>query len=270
VSVTITDDMPGPVYFYYRLTNFYQNHRRYVKSRGDEQLAKTKLTSVDACDPLIKNRNDVTLYPCGLIANSMFNDTYDFQIQLKGSGVLADLKIRETDIAWKSDLDKKFIDAGLIGTDGVDGAPQTTRNLTSGFMIGSPIVATRSRAARSFTGIRDEHFIVWMRTAGLPTFKKLWGVFEDGFKKGDIITIAVNSVFPTKAFSGEKAVVFSTTSWLGGKNDFLGIAYVTVGALCILLGCLFWVKHCVSPRPLGDMQYLNWPGAGQAAALPAK
>jgi hypothetical protein len=29
-----------------------------------------------------------------------------------------------------------------------------------------------------------EHFIVWMRTAGLPNFRKLWGRFENGLKKG--------------------------------------------------------------------------------------
>ena len=25
----------------------------------------------------------------------------------------------------------------------------------------------------------DEHFIVWMRTAGLPNFRKLWGKIEE-------------------------------------------------------------------------------------------
>jgi hypothetical protein len=26
----------------------------------------------------------------------------------------------------------------------------------------------------------DEHFIVWMRTAGLPNFRKLWGRIDNG------------------------------------------------------------------------------------------
>jgi len=34
--------------------------------------------------------------------------------------------------------------------------------------------------------MEDQHFIVWMRTAGLPDFRKLWGKIdsEDGLKAG--------------------------------------------------------------------------------------
>lgn len=32
--------------------------------------------------------------------------------------------------------------------------------------------------------MEDEHFIVWMRMAGLPNFRKLWGRIEGGLEKG--------------------------------------------------------------------------------------
>lgn len=38
VTLDVTDKMEKPVYFYYKLTNYYQNHRLYVKSRNDDQL----------------------------------------------------------------------------------------------------------------------------------------------------------------------------------------------------------------------------------------
>jgi hypothetical protein len=34
--------------------------------------------------------------------------------------------------------------------------------------------------------------------------------------------------------------------------------YVTVGAICVLLGGLFLAKHMISPRKLGDQKYLVW------------
>lgn len=44
LALTIPSTMKSPVYFYYKLENFYQNHRRYVKSRNDDQLAGKVLT----------------------------------------------------------------------------------------------------------------------------------------------------------------------------------------------------------------------------------
>lgn len=38
IPITIDAPITGPVYVYYQLENFYQNHRRYVKSRSNEQL----------------------------------------------------------------------------------------------------------------------------------------------------------------------------------------------------------------------------------------
>ncbi|CAM9338870.1 unnamed protein product, partial [Discosporangium mesarthrocarpum] len=38
VSFSVNKDMAAPVYLYYALENYYQNHRSYVKSRSDNQL----------------------------------------------------------------------------------------------------------------------------------------------------------------------------------------------------------------------------------------
>lgn len=44
---------------YYQLDNFYQNHRRYVKSRSNEQLMGNNLgvNDLDDCDPIKTNKD---------------------------------------------------------------------------------------------------------------------------------------------------------------------------------------------------------------------
>ena len=54
--------------------------------------------------------------------------------------------------------------------------------------------------------------------------------------------------FPVIEYGGTKSILLSTRTVIGGKNPFLGIAYVVVGGLCVLLGALFTVAHLVKPR----------------------
>lgn len=72
----IPADLQPSVFLYYKLTNFFQNHRRYVKSLNSNQL-KGKFVSVkdldnSDCKPL-SSIDGKAIYPCGLIANSVFN-----------------------------------------------------------------------------------------------------------------------------------------------------------------------------------------------------
>lgn len=92
---------------------------RYVKSRSDTQLRSRKSENdTSACDPEGTTSNGSPIVPCGLIAWSLFNDTYTFSVNSKA------LEVSKKNIAWKSDQDNKFGDdvypknfqsGGLIG-----------------------------------------------------------------------------------------------------------------------------------------------------------
>jgi hypothetical protein len=95
VAFEIPLAMQPPIYVYYKLTNFFQNHRRYSGSRLDPQLAGDFASSLTDADPLAtvggKSGTSNTAFvlngvnrtfgefvysPAGLIAWSMFNDSF--------------------------------------------------------------------------------------------------------------------------------------------------------------------------------------------------
>lgn len=167
LPLTIESDIQAPIYVYYQLDNFYQNHRRYVKSRSNTQLMGNwlEVDQLDDCDPIKRNKDlgrDVALsgkdlvmdepaFPCGLVAKSFFNDTFTLY-KLGGQAI----NIDDTNIAWKSDVEYKF--KNLDKPDWKD---------------------------LQWQDVENPHFIVWMRTAGLPNFRKLYGEISEDLKKGD-------------------------------------------------------------------------------------
>ncbi|XP_010935326.1 ALA-interacting subunit 3 [Elaeis guineensis] len=233
-NLIVPKKMNSPVYVYYQLDNFYQNHRRYVKSRSDKQLRSTAYEQVtDSCKPEDK-ANGSAIVPCGLIAWSLFNDTYKFSLDSKV------LEVNKKNIAWKSDQDHKF------------GSDVYPKNFQSGELIGG------AKLNASIPLSEQEDLIVWMRTAALPTFRKLYGKIEVDLELNDKITVVIQNNYNTYGFGGKKKLVLSTTTWIGGKNDFLGVAYLTVGGMCLFLAICFVLLYVFKPRTLGDPSYLSW------------
>ena len=171
--------------------------------------------------------------------------------------------MRETDIAWHSDKEKKFVNA-----DGASSAPSgwaPTLPVAAGGVTATDTLYLKNMypmlemdAAHGGEGVKNEHFIVWMRTAALPNFRKLYGRIDAGIEKGINLDFTVVSRFPVDSFKGTKTIVLSTTSWLGGKNPFLGYAYFGVGGLCIVLAILFFIKNVFCPRKLGDPTHMQF------------
>jgi hypothetical protein len=60
--------------------------------------------------------------------------------------------------------------------------------------------------------------------------------------------VVIQNNYNTYSFGGTKALVLSTASWIGGKNNFIGIAYVAVGGICLFLAMGFVVLYVIKPR----------------------
>lgn len=265
VEFSIPEDMGPPVLFYYHLTSFYQNHRRYVKSFLDKQLKGDAIDGATVngsdCDPLTHDLsttiNPRPIYPCGLIANSLFNDTFTNPVLLNTqSGDNKTYTMTNKGIAWSSDTalygKTKYNYSQIVPP------PNWKERYPNDYNENNPPPDLAS----------DQAFMVWMRTAGLPDFSKLYqrndvDVMSTGRYQVDIL-----NNFPSDIYQGTKSIIISTRTVMGGRNPFLGIAYIVVGGICLLLGALFTATHLFKPRKLGDHTYLSWnnaPGANKGA-----
>ena len=168
LQFNVPDNLNPPVLFYYRLTNFYQNHRRYVKSLDTDQLkgdaVPASTIKSGSCDPLRLSPDKKPYYPCGLIANSLFNDSFANPVQLNvhnSNAPNVTYNMTDKGIAWSSD-------AKLYGTtkykyEDIAVPPNWHLRWQNGYSEDSPPPVLQD----------DEAFQVWMRTAGLPAFSKL-------------------------------------------------------------------------------------------------
>lgn len=52
----------------------------------------------------------------------------------------------------------------------------------------------------------NEHLMVWMRTAALPSFRKLWGRLEADVPAGTRLSLQILNRYNTYRFGGRKKV----------------------------------------------------------------
>lgn len=307
VEFEVERDMPKPVYIYYQIENFYQNHRRYVSSLDEMQLrgegpSNPNKKTYPRCHPWIIGGDGRVHYPCGLIAASVFNDSYVIQAKPEGSTEWTILEVNSNPdaIAWSSDVESRFKNVNPEETDKATGVQRQaledmwilkrfppvdcvqteisdskpyrpvfvaektiqgkngddvkvancenyppftsspTCNFTPNFDASDEgkscdeIDGYKIRHNKAW-GVENGHFIAWMRFAGLPTFRKVWGRLEDTIKAKTRIRVHFASNFPVSQF-GKKYIVFSSANSFGGQNSFLGYGYIVASVFCIAIG----------------------------------
>lgn len=244
----IPNDVKSPIYIYYKLTNFYQNHRVYIESYDLDQLKGSAISadSLDKhCDPLRKdNQTGKVIYPCGLVANSMFNDTFD--PWLKGvDGNTADFPLTNNGTAWSTDRHRYH---------------PTQYNASD--IVPPPNWAKMFPHGYNETNVPDiqtwQEFQVWMRTAALPTFYKRVLQNESATLPRGHYSMTIGMNFPVESFNGTKTFVLTTNSIMGAKNIWLGVVYLIIAAVSIAFAILFLFSIIFqSQAALENHEYLS-------------
>jgi len=245
IRFTLTENITGPIQIYYGLTNFYQNYQSYVSSLYSNQLMgqavpASELSSCSPLDSIYVNDTGVTMpiYPCGLIANSVFNDTFS-QFYQNGS----EFTYSEKGIAETTDFGK--YQNTQYAPDAVLPPPNWSKH---GGRYTNETLPKLSE---------DEHFMVWMRIAGTPNFWKIYGTSNDTLTVGTW-SISVISIFPVREFGGTKLLIITTPTWLEGIGPFLGVSYLFIGSVLLITGIILLAFRYIKPRKMADSSYLSW------------
>ncbi|XP_064487843.1 cell cycle control protein 50A-like [Ornithodoros turicata] len=238
----LPQDIVAPVHMYYSLTDYYQNFRTYVQSRDDAQLLGKPCHVRYHCAPYRREPHTrKCYYPCGSIANSIFNDTLRLKYKTDKPHTIRDVPLNFKEISWPTDRELKFRIAPGNASSRTVKPPDWPK----------PVDEIPD-------GIQNEALIVWMRTAALPTFRKLYA-FIDHESKIDFNKVLpmgkyflnIRYQYPVWQFGGRKRLILSNANWMGSRNPFMGMAYVCVGALCLTFSVICVAIH----RRFGSRKY---------------
>lgn len=255
----MAEDWTEDVFFYYDLSNFFGNYRNYVESRENVLVGTalmqykckgegaSAMTLADAkairisesnfqadMGKHLNDTNDINpgeeqeLYPCGLVALSMFADEYILEKVNGEQKVEVPLDFKE--LAWKSDMDHFAFyleDKGentLI--DGSGGESDGKNSWLQGDLL-------------------KQRFAIWYRTSASANVRHLWAKIPGGLPSGKYrVTLSVNGPV-WDDWKVKKSIVFSTVSSIGGRNNFIGLICIIWGSVLLLSG-LVWL---IAPSP---------------------
>lgn len=252
VQFQIPNDLPSPIYFFYKLTNFHANHRQYVKSFSEDQI-NGKAASVGTikdsvgqnCQPLSTDKKTgKIIYPCGLIANAMFNDTFDPILQNIDNNN-NNYQFSTDDISWSTN--KNRFKKTKYKIDDIVPPPNWVKQFPNGYNSSNlPDISSWPQ------------FQNWMAPAALSDFSNIiLRNDNDNLPKGNY-QINIGLHFPTTEYKGGKYIYISTSSSIGGKNAFLGVSWIVGGIICLGLAFILGFGVLVRGRKAGDIHLLSW------------
>jgi len=249
LSFEVREGFNTDVYMYYVLEGYLQSHRRFAGSWDEYQQKGNFYATVDkSCYPfdyeVPGNSSTKPIAPCGIIANAIFNDTFSLNHTLLHPNPVdeTNVKVVRREIAWSTDLAYKYRNPKDNKTWGKWSKPPNWPLPANQLDPNDP----------SNNGLLNEALLVWLRVGAFPRTRKFYGRvftwnevntnYTEGLLPGNY-SLKIEYNYNVKPFGGRKKFLLSTTSWFGGKSDFLGVTYLVVGTLTFLLALFLAVMY---------------------------
>jgi len=263
-NVTVPEDMAPPIAVVYEVTPFYQNYYSYQTSVVFAQLTgdvvdENAVAKVCISKPSRETSSGDAIFPCGLVATSVFNDTIEFASEV-------DFNDDDPRMTWDSDYDR-FQNPPDYPTQ-----PSNASWLYDRY----PAVTDVAR------GVKSRRFVDWMFPSFFGYVRNPYGVIDSPLKKGKQLMIRINASFPVASLDAEKRFLLTTRNGLGGRHALLGSLLIFGSGVCFVLAIAVVAINKWCPRPAGKPRFRqlahgftsDWeppqpgPAAASAAAAP--
>ncbi|CAE7251714.1 putative phospholipid-transporting ATPase DRS2 [Symbiodinium microadriaticum] len=226
--ITVPADLDPPIQVYYEVTPFLQNYYTYISSVAWQQLeGKNDVKAPVVCETRTRQtQQGEEIFPCGLMATSVFNDTFEIE------GIPIDTESSDMPV-WRE----------------FHNPPDyPERPNVSWLYERYPTVTSRA------LGIQSKRFIAWMLPNFLNRAGKPYGVVSQPLKKGQLITLHITSTFRVQALGATKTLLLTR----GAQNYTLAYILLTSGALCsALVATVFAVYLSCGRQPGKPRQRLS-------------
>ncbi|EYC18189.1 hypothetical protein Y032_0028g1722 [Ancylostoma ceylanicum] len=233
----------GKVYFYYRLRHFYKTHRRIQRNVCREQLIGLHSSHCKHSAHVSKSHystiseNGTVFYaPMGVNAAIMFNDVYTLKyldlneiVPLTTMGITSEDEERYYSYYAQLAPNQSWCDHEIFKD---TAKPDRWK-----------------RHICEMGGYKNKDFIVWMRPVINSNFKKLHrilnntGTFVNGLPAGNYRLYVENNYDLSYHQLAGKAFEMLRPSWYGGRDSFLSIVSIVVGAIYVIVGIVLTVMH---------------------------
>lgn len=215
-KVKVIHDMRPPILVDFVVDPFYQNHAVYLKSFSARELEGQVPPPADIQDvcthPYTREIADGhRIFPCGLQATSLFNDTFEFWDADSWEPLLMDT----SGISWNTDLQRLA-------------NPENYPHRHGFSWLFERFPGTISKS----NGTRSEAFAVWLRAAASNRLQKPYGILQSALAAGESIVVRLNASFPVSDIGARKFLVLRTMGVLGGVQTGLSYFLLAAGVVC--------------------------------------